>query len=212
MDTKTLWNRDAEAPPCVFAKTAGKSEAVALDEGFGELFKTYDKFSGTGKSSVSAKATMKTRLVQLKKSQDTVITHTHKVGTKARGLLLHMTERSKECANAWLDYCGTKCETLHQRSGYTTADAWNHVGTTSRHLWEAVGKPRIAVSELDDIDDEDTKAEILWAFMSSQAILERIVKADFDSDPVMVHAMSSFLMTNRVDKTAFTESKISWPR
>ena len=36
--------------------------------------------------------------------------------------------------------------------------------------------------------------------------MERIVKADFDSDPIMVHAMSYFLMTNRVDKAAFTES------
>ena len=73
-------------------------------------------------------------------------------------------------------------------------------------MWEAVGKPRIGVSELDDIADDDTKAEIFWAFMSSQAILERVVKADFDSDPIMVASMSYFLMTNRVDKAAFTES------
>ena len=114
LDTKTLWNREAKAPPCGFAKNPGKSDAVTLDEGFGEMFKTFDKFSGTGKFSVSAKATMETRLLQLKKSRDTVIKHTHKVGSKARRLLVHMTERSKACGNAWLDYCGTKCETLHQ--------------------------------------------------------------------------------------------------
>ena len=94
----------------------------------------------------------------MKTSQDKVIKHSCKVGSKARGLFLHMTERSKECGNFWLDYCGTKCETLHQRSSYTMADAWNHVGTTSRHMWEAVGKPRIRVSEMDDIDDDDTKS------------------------------------------------------
>ena len=205
-DIKVLWSRVAEAPPCLYAKSPGKSEAVPIDEGFGDMFKTFDKFSGTGKHSVSAKATIKTRLGQLKTSQDKLIMHSCKAGSKARGLFLHMTERSKECGNIWLDYCGTKCETLVQRSGYTVADAWNTVGVCSRHLWESVAPPRIGVSELDDIDDEDIKAEIFWALMSSQAILERVVKADFDSDPIMVASMSYFLMTNRVDKAAFTES------
>ena len=83
--------------------------------------------------------------------------HSCKVGSKARGLFLHMTERSKECGNIWLDYCGTKCETLVQRSGYhisrLTGDTslsqiiWSvdRVASVARPLLQLVGFNRVAV-------------------------------------------------------------------
>jgi hypothetical protein len=56
-----------------------------------------------------------------------------------------------------------------------------------------------------DLKDPKVKAELIWATMSSHAILDRIIQARFKSDPVVTTAMSNFIMKNRVDKSAFTD-------
>jgi hypothetical protein len=201
--TKAVWSLKQEFVVCLCAKTEGKTELVPEGEGFGGFFGSHKKFSGKGLASVAARDTLKRRCTDHLKALEKVIKMAYPVGSKARALLLRMIELTKAAITAWLDFCGEYYSELVDICNHPEAVAWQFVGVIFRHICKALSKFRIPVSELSDFKDPETKAEILWAFMSSLSCMESIIDADFKSHPVVTSAMSTFLMQNRVDKSDF---------
>jgi hypothetical protein len=202
--TKVLWSAQVDCPPCVTAKN--KTEEVPEDEGFGKMFPSYAAFAGTGTASEAAVDVVKKRVKEMKTAHETLVCHKYPVGSESRNVCLRMNDLSKEHSTALLEWCRKEHNVLVDKCDHPTKIAWQYVGRSIRRMFKEIAVPRSKVAELTDIALPTTKAAWIWAFMKAHSLMDQIVENDFDAHPVFTLSMHSFLMTNRVDKSAFKEA------
>ena len=190
-------------PIHLFAKTAGKRELMDEEEGFGAPFKTYDIFCGKGWS-VSGRQAMKDKIRDMISGIRGVINQSPGNGM-AKQLALHLLREVLSQIDEIISWIGDYYEELFQLCDHTSVVSWKFVGNCLYAIHKETSHPRIQVAQLIDISEPKVKAQIIWALLRSHAILNRIIKAQFKSDPVITTTMSNFIMKNRVNKSAFTD-------
>ena len=190
-------------PIHLFAKTSGKRDLMDEEEGFGAPFKTYDIFCGKGRS-VSGRQTLKDKIRDMISGIRGVINQSPGNGL-AKQLALHLLREVASQIDEIISFIGDYYEELFLLCDHTKEVSWKFVGNCNYAIHKETSHPRIQVAQLIDIGEPKVKAQIIWALLQSHAILNRIIKAKFKSDPVITTTMSNFIMKNRVDKSAFTD-------
>lgn len=205
-----LWCLSMEVPHCLIAKTPGKSEVVPQEEGFGGTWKSYDKFIGKDRA-VSARDVTKQKVRDLVTSLIKAMKLVMPQGPLLREMLVGGCQEAKNHVMSILDFIGEYYLELVDQCHHPPVAAWVFVGWLIWDFMHAVAVPRKAVANLTAISTPEVKAEIMWAFLQSNAIMERLVNCGFKSDPVCTAAMSNFIMKYRVDRSAFSnlEEKVA---
>ena len=85
---------------------------------------------------------------------------------------------------------------------HTKETSWTFVGTCGYATGQALSTLRKPVAEHTQLDDPDQMADIIWAVMQSHLLVKRLIRNKFKSDKVVQHALSNFMMKNRVDKSS----------
>lgn len=184
-------------PPALYA-TNKAGDLSEKDDGFGACL-THDEWVGGHKRKAFVDKTG-SLLDTFCGSVEKAVNHKkNKLDSKARRLAVSLLDKTRSHWNALTRFVESYHTKLTKVSQFPMGKAWPLIGQCVGAIFEAMWAYRSQVDKLQDNQDPEEIASVIWAVLQCHRIMEDFIRVDFHGHPAVVKEITHFMITNRID-------------